>query len=318
MANITFESAFEAMYHEKYDFSDFISGDISKRVKKRNKIAEKIIYEADPTLKTYHKFLNLFVLQWLKYNESCVYSYRKGFNVSDAVKKHSAGKYFFQTDLNNFFGSLSTELVRKCIIQSIESIPISDTLQYVDRILDMITIDGWLPVGYSTSPLISNACLLEFDDLLENFCRDHGFTYTRYSDDIIISGGNKELYNIKPAVEAILKQCFGDTLSLNSAKTKFNSIGNRVIILGMMILPNGSITIDSKLKNEIEVLLHFYTKDREKFLDKINTESNAALTKISGYLNYINTTDKIYLDKLRRKYGTSVVDMFVRGSVKSL
>lgn len=86
----------------------------------------------------------------------------------------------------------------------------------------------------------------------------------------------------------------------------------------MTILPNGMLTIDAKLKVEIEVLLHFYIKDKQKFLDKIQTDSASALIKLSGYLNYINTVDQNYLNKLRKKYGASVIDMFVRGSVKLL
>lgn len=142
--------------------------------------------------------------------------------------------------------------------------------------------------------------------------------YTRYSDDIIISGSEGKLYGIGKIVETILSSKFDSAMTINTTKTKYSSIGNRVKILGMTILPNGMLTIDTKLKTEIEVLLHFYVKDKQKFLDKIQTDSATALIKLSGYLNYINTVDQAYLDKLRKKYGSSVVDMFVRGSVKFL
>ncbi|WP_122575636.1 reverse transcriptase domain-containing protein [Pseudomonas viridiflava] len=317
MANRDFKSAFEAMYHGKYDFEDFKVGDIADKYRKLN-LNKKNVYEADQVLKTYHKFLNLFVFQWLSFNEDCVFSYRKGINVADAVKKHSQSKHFYQADLNNFFGSIRSDIVRSCIGASIDKVPISDISLYVDRIVEMCTVADRLAVGFSTSPLISNACLFRFDNEIEHHCHANGLIYTRYSDDIIISGVENKLYGMGDVVESILFQHFNGVLSINLPKTKYSSAGNKVKMLGMMILPNGTVTIDSKLKADIEVLLYFFIKDKQKFLDKIDTDSATALTKLSGYLNYINTTDKIYLDKLRKKYGSSVIDMFVRGSVKSL
>ncbi|OPB34636.1 reverse transcriptase family protein [Pseudomonas fluorescens] len=317
MVNRDFKSAFEAMYHGKYDFEDFKSGDISEKFRKLD-LNKKNIYEADPTLKIYHKFLNLFVFQWLEFNEKCVYSYRKGMNVADAVKKHAHNKHFFQTDLNNFFGSIRSDFVKASIVASIDRMPITDVLIHIDRIIELCTVSDKLPIGFSTSPLISNACLLHFDNEVERYCEENELTYTRYSDDIIISGSDKKLYGTGEVIAEVLHQQFKSALSINSSKTKYSSAGNKLKILGMMILPNGTITIDSRLKADIEVLLHFFTKDKQKFLDKIETDSATALAKVSGYLNYINTTDKIYLNKLRKKYGASVVDMFVRGSVKSL
>lgn len=317
MVNRDFESAFEAMYHGKYDFKDFKLGDISEKFKKLD-LNKKNIYEADPTLKIYHKFLNLFVFQWLQFNEKCVFSYRKGMNVADAVKKHAQNKHFYQTDLNNFFGSIRSDFVKASIIASIDRMPVTDVLIYIDRIIELCTVSDKLPVGFSTSPLISNACLLHFDNEVDRYCAQNGLVYTRYSDDIIISGGEKKLYGTGEVIAEALHQQFKGALSINSSKTKYSSAGNKVKILGMMILPNGTITIDSRLKADIEVLLHFFTKDKQKFLDKIATDSTTALAKVSGYLNYINTTDKTYLNKLRKKYGASVIDMFVRGSVKSL
>lgn len=317
MVNRDFKSAFEAMYHGKYDFEDFKSGDISEKFRKLD-LNKKNIYEADQTLKIYHKFLNLFVFQWLEFNENCVYSYRKGMNVADAVKKHAHSKHFYQTDLNNFFGSIHSELVKASIVTSIDRMPITDVLIYLDRIIELCTVSNMLPVGFSTSPLISNACLLHFDNEVERYCKRNGLIYTRYSDDIIISGSERKLYGTGEIIAEVLHQQFKGNLSINASKTKYSSAGNKLKILGMMILPNGTITIDSKLKADIEVLLHFFTKDKQKFLDKIETDSATALAKVSGYLNYINTTDKDYLNKLRKKYGASVVDMFVRGSVKSL
>lgn len=311
------ETAFDAMYHGKHDFSDFITGDVSNKYRKLD-LEKKDVYAPDTKLKVYHKFLNLFIFQWLFFNKDCVFSYRKGMNVANAVEKHANSRHFYQTDLKNFFGSLGAPLIQKTLRESLDRFPVTDVEDHIDRIIELCTINNKLPIGFSTSPLISNSCLFHFDNELESYCKNNGLIYTRYSDDIIISGSEGKLYGVGKTVETILNSQFESELIINTIKTKYSSIGNRVKILGMTILPNGTLTIDSKLKTEIEVLLHFYIKDKQKFLDKIKTDSATALTKLSGYLNYINTVDQAYLDKLRKKYGSSVIDMFVRGSVKFL
>lgn len=306
------------MYHEKYDFNDFISGAISNNHRAIT-IDNRQVYAANEKLKTYHSFLNLFLFEYLKVNNEVVFSYRKGVNAYDAVVKHADNRYFFQSDISCFFNSLNSELVRSTIITSADASPIADIEQYLDRIVDLVTIDSVLPIGFATSPPISNACLFEFDNRLHAYCQAHQLIYTRYSDDLIISSSHKEaLTNISSVVESLLQACFGSSLNMNVSKSKFTHKGNKIKLLGMVILPNGKVTVDIKFKSKIEVLLHFYINDREKYIQylaQISSDSSG-LKLISGYLNYINTIDPHYVDKLRKKYGVTVVDMFIHQSVK--
>ncbi|MNF46312.1 reverse transcriptase [compost metagenome] len=313
---------FEAMYHGKHDFTDFISGDVLGRYKVAT-VKGMEVCKPDDKLKVYHKFLMLFVFEFLRVNQDVVFSYRKGVNVASAVQKHSSSRHFFQTDLKNFFKSISRSFVRQTLLDNLDVIPVADLQENLDRILDLVTVNDGVPIGFSTSPIISNACLYNFDNRLEAYSKAHGLIYTRYSDDIIISGIENKLYGVDDVVGGMLKECFGEMLNVNVSKTKFSSVGNKIKVLGMVILPNGIITIDSKLKNTIEVLLHFYSKDKVKFNDMLEAESakmkgdnSLGLLQISGYLNYVNTTDPAYLNKLRKKYGATVVDSFIRGSVK--
>jgi len=99
----------------------------------------------------------------------------------------------------------------------------------------MVTVDNIIPIGFSTSPLISNACLFDFDNKLELYCTEKGLTYTRYSDDIIISSVNREsLSGIDMVVKLIMKECFGEKLNINVSKSKFTSYGNKIKLLGMV------------------------------------------------------------------------------------
>lgn len=84
----------------------------------------------------------------------------------------------------------------------------------------------------------------------------------------------------------------------------------------MNILPNGRVTIDVKLKNKIEVLLHFYIRNRSRFLELSGGDSDAGIKRLAGYINYINSADRPYLEKLKRKFGSTVVDSFLHRSAR--
>lgn len=83
------------------------------------------------------------------------------------------------------------------------------------------------------------------------------------------------------------------------------------MILGLMILPNGKVTIDSKVKRDVEALLHRHSQGRAAFLAAIDKDEDRVKAKITGYLNYINSVDQDYLGKLRRDFGVTVIDTFL-------
>jgi len=263
-------------------------------------------------LKIFHSFLNLVIFEFLPLNENVVFSYRKGFGIYDAVSKHSKSKYFFQTDVASFFSSLKRELIQKAIMEGMGSCPVADIEENLPRILELICIDDALPVGFPCSAPISNAAIYNFDNKLEEYCKSHELIYTRYSDDIVISCNNKEaLGHVENTVQEMLYAYGSLDLHLNRGKSKYFQVGGKIKILGLMILPNGKVTVDSKLKREIESLLYSHSLGRDAFLAALPLDEDHGIARITGCLNYINSVDKEYLEKLRRKFGATVVDTFL-------
>ncbi|WP_084069010.1 reverse transcriptase domain-containing protein [Paraburkholderia heleia] len=313
---------FDAMYHNKQNFDDFATGEIdrhfTKKTIKDDAGKERLVFITDRTLRKYHSFLNLFIFNRLPVNEGVVFSYRKGTNAAAAVRMHAGSKHFYQADFSNFFGSITSDIVRQIIINGEDVLPIADTNQYLDRIVDLVTVDGRLPMGYSTSPVISNAALLLFDKELARYCQSKQLVYTRYSDDIIISSDEKEpLMDMSQVIADTLSDCDYYDLRLNEEKTKISSKGRKVKILGMVILPNGQVSLDAKMKNRIETLLHLYVNNQDRLSDATKIDFEDSVVQLSGLLNYANTIDQDYLDKLRRKYGVTVVDILIHQPKKT-
>ena len=315
MQSKSLELLFDAVHHGKYDFEDFLNGDLTSHYSPVQ-IGRRTLYRPDKKLKAYLTFLNTFVFEHLLLNDRVVYSYRKGVNPHEAVHVHASNRAFFQTDIEDFFGSINRTLVKKTVTSQFDRIPISDFHKYVERILNLTTIHDVLPVGFPTSPLISNGCLTPFDYDLESYCLSSALTYTRYADDIVVSAKSREdLRDIEPKLNELLAHHFSGLLRLNRAKQKLTTVGRKTKILGMVILPNGQVTIDTTLKKKTEVLLHFYVRNRMSFIDMSEGDFDAGVQKLSGYVTYINSADKPYLEKLRRKFGAAVVDSFLHRSV---
>lgn len=312
------EQLFYATFRGKQEFADFSKVNVNTAYSKKD-FDGRSIYIPDKTLKLYLGFLSRVLFDRLPVAKEVVFSYRKGVNVVDAVEKHSENKYFFQSDIENFFGSINRELISNTILAAVELCPIADIEDWLDRIMELVTVDRVLPPGYPTSPAISNACLYAFDKKFIGWCDSNSLTYTRYADDIIVSGKSEEqMHLLIPKITELLDAEFGKGMKLNSNKTKFIRPGEKVRILGVAILPNGKVSVDGRLKKHSETAMHLLLKDKKMFASFLKEEDvEKSLKKFSGQLNYINTVDPSFLDKLRKKYGAAAVDKIIHISVAS-
>lgn len=314
MKKSSLQVLFDAMHHGKYDFGSFLRAD-ARSLYEPLLVQKREVFRASKKLRAFHAFLNTFLFEYLDINRRVVFSYRKGTSAQQAVLAHASSRAFFQADIVDFFRSINRELIRTTIARHSSSCPITDVDAHLDRILELTTVGDFLPMGFATSPQISNACLTEFDNDLERACNDSGLIYTRYADDIIVSGQDRDsVSQARLLIEKLLQHHFHGRLALNPLKSKLTTIGRKIKILGMVILPSGQVTIDMALKKKIEVLLHYYVSDRETFLSMSSQDLESGIEQLGGYVSYVNAVDQKYLDKLKRKFGSTVIDSFLHRS----
>lgn len=309
---------FDAMYHGKHRFEEFLDLRPEEHYSPV-RWKSRTIYKPSQVLKEFHTFLNGFLLDHLPVNQSVSFAYRKGATLLQAVVPHARNRAFYQTDLERFFDSITSPLIRSTLEGAVT--PVSDLPEHIDHILDLLTIEGRLPIGYSTSPVLSNACLLDFDEQLAAISRERKWTYTRYADDIIISAHERHaIKNAQEVIESCLASKLGDGFTLNLSKSKLTTIGRKVKLLGLVILPSGAVAIDRDLRNRIESWLHFYVTDRSRlgriFEEERSEGMEEGLQRLSGLVSYAHAADPHYLEKLRAKFGTTVVDSFLRRSAQ--
>ncbi|MBA5248630.1 MAG: RNA-directed DNA polymerase [Gammaproteobacteria bacterium] len=312
-----FQEIFNLYFHGKYCFEDFIATDVKKHTKKHD-INNKIILSADKKLKEFHQFINVFIVNQLEFNDSVCFSYAKNTTTHTCLEPHKNNTYFLSMDIVNFFGSICNTDITRVIEHNIKQkkINISDIEKYTASIVKLITFEGVLPIGFTTSGRISNAILFEFDKKILDYCSPKNITYSRYADDLIFSGNDTNIGQVKSTVKNILTDLFDTRLNINNDKTKTYFKNTRIKILGMVITPNGKITIDKKIKSDIEIAMYFYVSDSVKFEAILEKKFNGNMHKIFGIIAYINSVDKDYLNKLRKKYGNYTVESFLRKSAK--
>lgn len=309
---------FDAMYHEKYRFEEFLA------VKPEEHYSpvhwnRRTIYKPSPTLKEFHHFLSGFLLDYIPVDQSVSFAYRKGATLLQAVAPHARSRAFFQTDLERFFDSITSDLIRSVILSA--TTPVSDLANYIDHILGLLTINGKLPIGYSTSPLLSNACLFGFDSRLTAISNERQWIYTRYADDIMISAEDRlVIADASQVIESCLTAELGIGFTLNQSKSKLTTIGRKVKFLGLVILPTGAIVIDKEVRHRMESWLYFYVTDRSRlakiFQEQRDEGMEEGLQRLSGFISYAHAADPTYLEKLRAKFGNTVIDSFLHRSVQ--
>jgi hypothetical protein len=117
---------------------------------------------------------------------------RQGGHVA-AVHSHAAHKYFYKTDITDFFGSVRRSRVARCLKQWLAH---EDALEAAQQ-STVRRIDGSrvLPYGFVQSPLLASIALAEstLGGVLHRLSMTDGFTVSVYMDDILVSANDQSL-----------------------------------------------------------------------------------------------------------------------------
>ena len=110
------------------------------------------------------------------------YGYVKHKSTKDNAKIHCGAPLLLRADIENFFPSISYKrLVSKFQELGMKEAPAIALAKFV-------TIDDRLPLGLNSSPMLANLICFDLDNQFEKLASDYGCKYTRYADDISISG----------------------------------------------------------------------------------------------------------------------------------
>lgn len=214
-----------------------------------------ITYKGDENglkLKKLHTVFRLY-LEIHNRHAANSYAYKNGSDIFQCLNRHLQSNVFFKTDIHAYFDSIDYDILLKIIKKRPSARKNADMF---DLILKACFYDGKLPIGFTSSPVLSDMYLRDLD---KKYLKRKDVVYTRYADDLIISVVNpddhKSLENAKNEISEELKKM---KLSLNSKKTYFRHLripGDAIHLLGLNLVKTDTsvnrITISDKYLREI-------------------------------------------------------------------
>ena len=115
----------------------------------------------------------------------------KGRSIKAHASKHVEKYLVYTMDIRNFFQSTRLDLVTNALGQTIPS----DVAKLISEIC---FYDGGLPQGSPMSMFLANISFRKADKQFHRLCRKHHLQYSRYVDDIAVSG-DKDFRSLESA-----------------------------------------------------------------------------------------------------------------------
>ncbi len=219
----------------------------------------------------------------LKIHDSC-HAYLTGKSIITNAQNHVNKDFVANIDIEDFFGSIK----RDHVFHLLKKNEIGERLSSV--VAHLVTLDGKLPQGAPTSPAISNAFLYEFDNSLTKISHEAGLVYSRYADDITISGSSRS------AIESVVYRCkkilADNDLKLNDNKTRIASARSSQRVTGLVV--NEKIQPPREFQRKIRAIFHRVNKNPESYIEKIS--------ELRGYYSYLSSFNAIKDSRHLQRY----------------
>ena len=120
----------------------------------------------------------------LKYKPKiCSYGFVKGKNILGNASQHTKKSEILNIDLKDFF----TQFHFGRVVGMLTAKPYSLGREAAITIAQIACLNGTLPQGAPTSPILTNMLCAPLDNQLMHYAKKHGLVYTRYADDITFS-----------------------------------------------------------------------------------------------------------------------------------
>lgn len=200
---------------------------------------------------------------------TAAYAYVTGRSTIDSVKRHQANDshWFLKTDFSNFFGSTTLEFTMKMlsiIFPFSEVVAVPEGKEQLEKAISLAFLDGGLPQGTPISPLLTNLISIPIDHALAKHFSEKHMVYTRYADDILVSGQKDFRFSDEVAFINSTVREFGAPWQIKPQKTRYGSRAGSNWNLGVMLNADNQITIGHKRKKEFKAMIYNYLTDYKK------------------------------------------------------
>lgn len=192
----------------------------------------------------------------------CVTGFVPGKSVVDNAERHIGMNYIFNTDLKDFFPSITKSRVWATLKHP--------PFRFNDTIADAVAglccteveIDGkkrWvLPQGSPCSPVLTNIVCRNLDRQLLRLAKKYRLRYSRYADDITFSG-NRDVFRPEGEFRQELNAVIGSQrFTVNEKKTRLQKKSERREVTGLVV--SDRVNVAREYVRDIENLLYIWER----------------------------------------------------------
>jgi RNA-directed DNA polymerase len=223
-------------------------------------------------------------------------AYSKGKSVVTNAKFHTKQKMVLNMDIEKYFDNIKSESISTFF----------SGLGYnneVSKILAALcTLNGSLPQGSPTSPALSSLLTINLDEKLFSYSREWGLRYSRYADDITMSG-TFHSGTIISGVKNILNEF---DFTTNDLKTKIKRQHQRQMVTGVVV--NRKLSVKKNDLRNIRLSMFFIEKyGLESHVEKIQLSKARYVEHLLGKINFYLFVKKGNADLIR--YRNILIDL---------
>jgi RNA-directed DNA polymerase len=186
----------------------------------------------------------------------------RGRSVRTSALAHVGKELVIAVDVKNFFPSVTPQRV-EAIFGSLGM-----ATDVCGILVKLTTWNGQLPQGAPTSTALANLALARADARISGFCRQQEFTYTRYVDDITVSG-SRRLLGFKNLLQRIVTE---EGFQLKSEKTEIMPKGTRQMVTKVIV--NQKLNLPREKRQELR-------------LEALKGNSGELTDKLKGRINWL-------------------------------
>ncbi len=227
-------------------------------------------------------------------------AYETGRNIRKNAEAHASHAVLLKVDFRSFFPSIRrgdwTRLVRKTEILSEADIQLTAQLFFWGKGTSRPVC---LSIGAPTSPKISNIIMHKIDVHCSDLAEKWNLTYTRYADDITVSGGDQgSVLAFEREMRRLIQNIKSPKLEFNEEKRGVYKQGQKLMVTGLIITPEQSISLGRERKRLTSTLLHRAS---------LGQATLNQLAEAKGLLAFAASAEPEFISRMRAKYGSELI-----------
>jgi len=213
-----------------------------------------------------------------------VVGFVRGKTLADGARIHVGKRYLWNIDLKDFFPSVTLAM----------STDVFRTLGYKDEAAIFLgkicTLNGCLPQGAPTSPMLANLAFVRADIEIAALCEHSQVRFTRYADDLSFSSNTPISEEFRNSVLTIVAK-FGFTVNPN--KSRLCGPLCRREVTGLTV--NTQLSVTRTARRKVRALVHKYSLSPES--------TGISQEQLIGHLNHISTYHPAEVIRYRKRLG---------------